>query len=208
MSAQINQSSETDFRNVCDWMLSIGEMRDLVEKVNTLEGQIAELQKQEACKQDPIAAPKKWHCGNGGGVSERWLVPFRTAEDARKAIYDECIRENFCIISADKGTDRYENQLKPFREKNAPNAAKKGDRIYLHCSKLKTDKAVTHWGKYTGKPPERITKLCGVDEPHTYAISVECWNELLDKSFRGAGRKKTLYEVTESKRDGRLIYNN
>jgi hypothetical protein len=57
MSVQINQSSEASSRNVCDWMLSIGELHDLVDKVNTLEGQIADLQKQEAPREEPIADP-------------------------------------------------------------------------------------------------------------------------------------------------------
>ena len=134
--------------------------------------------------------PKKWHCGNGGEVSDEWKSEFKSHGKARKAIYQESLDKNFCIVGASEGGGRWKNQLQPFM-----NRARKGDIIHLHCSYLPTERSVTHKGIFTGEFVKRDI-LCGMDVEHTWAINVDEWTPI-SSPFKGSGRQATIYEVTD-----------
>jgi hypothetical protein len=133
---------------------------------------------------------KKWHCGNGGKVSEEWSKHFGSHGKARKAIYQESLDKNFCIVGAPEGGARWRNQLQPFM-----NRARRGDTVYLHCSYLPTGRSVTHTGIFTGEFV-REDVLCGMDVTSTWAICVDEWIPI-SQPFKGGGRQATIYEVTD-----------
>ena len=137
-----------------------------------------------------VEEPKKWHCGNGGEVSDEWKSEFKSHGKARKAIYQESLDKNFCIVGASEGGGRWKDQLQPFM-----NRARKGDIIHLHCSYLPTERSVTHKGIFTGEFVKRDI-LCGMDVEHTWAINVDEWTPI-SSPFKGSGRQATIYEVTD-----------
>jgi len=146
--------------------------------------------------------PQLWHCGNGGdgGDAGHRLVlagVAKTKKEARFSIYVESIKNNHCVVGFGvhgeyfQEQSRWKHQLKPFLV-----GAKRGDKIFLHCSHLGTDVSVSHYGIYTGKC-ERAETICGVlvQEP-IWLIKVEKWIPL-QEPFRGAGKYKTLYKVED-----------
>jgi len=154
---------------------------------------------------------KKWHCANGN----------RKGQGRRQ--YEFCKRNNVCLIGSSSNEWHRRNnpgenvrgntcvgQLQNFRRK-----AERGDTIFLHCSQIGKASGVTHWGKYTGEtwsidldddrtllPTEDLrTSFSRLDvrpwgDEGYYFIGVEEWIPV-STPFTGAGRRLTLYEVTD-----------
>ena len=134
---------------------------------------------------------RSWHCGNGGNGGEAG----RRIPGGRKAMYEDSLEHNYCIVGFSahpyfQEQSRWKHQLKPFLIN-----ARKGDKIFLHCSHLETSRSVSHYGIYTGEC-RRAEAICGleVEEP-IWLIFVDRWIPL-NTPFQGAGIQKTLYEVT------------
>jgi len=152
---------------------------------------------------------RKWHCGNGNGGGNPLPESGLSSAAARRLIYDEVIKKNRCHLGFVNNRpleeqSRYTNQLMPFMAN-----AQKGDIIYLHSSTLSQKggalkSAVTHWGRYTGEKPAKVSHLCGFLESErdggrgglALSINVEEWFPVKSR-FEGAGKQQTLYEVTD-----------
>jgi|TARA_B110000971_G_scaffold210781_1_gene238348 hypothetical protein len=164
-----------------------------------------------SARPEPVAGPRSWHCGNGGKWGEEKLR--KSSKVARVTMRDEALNENYALVGISQTSSKHKKMFDHFKDH-----ASQGDIMYLHCSwKLTdndtitdcTDKAVTHYGIYTGESPRNITRLdcqetcdeVGDIGGNQWAIPVERWIPIPDGPFKGGGdgwRKGTLYEVTNN----------
>ena len=132
MSAQINQQLSTVSRQL-EELRSVE--RIIQEQIAEKVVQVSALQEQVANLQEPIVAPKKWHCGTGGDKTGR--LNHETASEHSSCYIGYCTPD--FINSKGKPSPKRCEMFETFREE-----ANAGDIIFLHHKK------VTHWGKYTG----------------------------------------------------------
>jgi hypothetical protein len=158
-----------------------------------------------------VDGPRSWHCGNGGKWGEEKLR--KPSKVARVAMRDEALNGNYAQVGISQERSRHLSMFNHFKDH-----ASQGDIMYLSCSWKVTakgtiqdcaDKAVTHYGIYTGESPSKITsrnwaqKTCdkvGNIGGNQWAIPVERWIPMPDGPFKGGGngwRKGTLYEAPD-----------